>query len=97
MEQPGGQAENFLRELGKRIDLFTLEAREAGARMEGELRQRYNELKAAAARWQAESQPGRWKEVEDSLKKAGEELEKACAAAFGKKNTPNGPGTPGGR
>jgi hypothetical protein len=85
MEQPGGKAESFLRELGKRIDLFAAEAKEAGARMEGELRQRYEELKAAAARWQAESpNQDRWKEVEESLKKAGEELEKAFSAAFRK-------------
>jgi len=48
------------------------------------------ELKAAAEKWQAESQNReRWKEIEESLKKAGEELEKAFAAAFRKKNSSN--------
>ena len=54
------------------------------------MRQRYEELKAAAEKWQAESQNReRWKEIEESLKKAGEELEKAFAAAFRKKNSSN--------
>lgn len=95
MENTGnGKAETFLRELGKRIDLFAAEVKQAGTRMESEFQQRYDDLKTAAEKLKSEAEnKERWKEVEDSLKKAAEELEKAMKAAFRKNDSPAGPGT----
>lgn len=89
-----GKAENFLKELGKRIDLFSAEVKQAGSRVESELQQRYEELKASAEKLKNEAEnKERWKEVEDSLKKAAEELEKAIKAAFRKRDSSSDSGT----
>ncbi len=85
-----GKAEKFMKEFGKRLDEFVVEAREAGSRLEVEFQQKYDELKAAAERFKNEAEnKERWKEVEASLKKAGEELEKAFKTAFKKRETEN--------
>lgn len=82
-----GKAEKFFKDFGKKLDLFLVEAKDAGARAETDLKKKYEELKVAAEKLKADSQnKDRWKEVEASLKKAGEELEKAAKAAFRKKN-----------
>lgn len=89
-----GKAENFFRELGKRIDLFSAEVKQAGNRVESEMQQRFEELKATAERLKNEAEnKERWKEVEDNLKKAAEELEKAVKAAFRKRDSASGSGT----
>lgn len=81
-----GKAEKFMKEFGKRLDQFVVEAREASSRLEGEFQQKYEELKAAAERFKSEAEnKERWKEVEASLKRAGEELEKAFKTAFKKR------------
>jgi C4-dicarboxylate-specific signal transduction histidine kinase len=86
-----GKAENFFRELGKRIDQFSVELKQAGSRVESELQQRYEELKASAEKLKTEAEnKERWKEVEASLKKAGEELEKAMKAAFQRRDSAPG-------
>ena len=80
-----GKAEKFFKDFGKRLDQFYGEARQAGTRVEGDLRRKYEELKAAAEKLKNETEnKERWKEVEGSLKKAGEELENALKAAFKK-------------
>lgn len=92
MENSSGKAENFFRELGKRIDQFSGELKQAGSRVESELQQRYEELKASAERLRNEAEnKERWKEVEESLKKAGDELERAMKAAFRKRDTTTNP------
>jgi phosphoglycerate-specific signal transduction histidine kinase len=91
METPDeGKAEKLFRDLGKRLDQFASEAQEAGSRMETDFRKKFEELKTSAERLKKETEnKERWKEVELALKKAGEELEKAAKAAFGKRETPN--------
>jgi phosphoglycerate-specific signal transduction histidine kinase len=91
METPDeGKAEKLFRDLGKRLDQFAAEAQEAGSRMETDFRKKFEELKTSAERLKKETEnKERWKEVELALKKAGEELEKAAKAAFGKRETPN--------
>jgi phosphoglycerate-specific signal transduction histidine kinase len=89
MEEPTqeGSAEKFFREFGKKFDQFLVEAKDASSRVEVDLRKKYEELKIAAEKLKndAESKE-RWKEVEASLKKAGEELNNAVKAAFKKKS-----------
>jgi phosphoglycerate-specific signal transduction histidine kinase len=84
----GGTAERFFKEFGKKLDQFIVEAKEAGTRVEADLKNKYEELKVQAEKLKNDAEnKERWKEVEASLKKAGEELEKAVKAAF-KKNSP---------
>jgi hypothetical protein len=91
METPEeGKTEKLFREFGKRLDQFAAEAKEAGSRVEVDFRKKFEELKASAERLKKETEnKERWKEVESALKKAGEELEKAAKAAFGKRDAPN--------
>jgi phosphoglycerate-specific signal transduction histidine kinase len=82
-----GKAEKIFRDFGKKLDQFYGEARQAGTRVESDLRKKYEELKASAEKLKGEAEnKERWKEVEASLKKAGEELEKAAKAAFTKRS-----------
>lgn len=82
-----GKAEKILKDFGKRLDQFYGEVREATTRVESDLRMKYEELKVSAEKVKKEAQnKDRWKEIEISLKKAGEELEKALKTAFGKRN-----------
>ena len=83
-----GKAEKFFKEFGKRVDQFTVEAKEASARLEADLQKKYEELRVAAEKFKNEAEnKERWKEVEASLKKAGEELENAFKTAFKKKES----------
>ncbi|HCW07053.1 MAG TPA: hypothetical protein DGG95_06780 [Cytophagales bacterium] len=85
-ENQEGTAEKFFKEFGKKMDQFAKELSEAGARAEVDLQNKFEEVKAAAQKFKTEAQnKERWKEVESSLKKAGEELENAIKAAFKKK------------
>lgn len=81
-----GKAESFFKDFGKKIDQFVVEAKDAGERMEVDLKKKYEELKITAEKLKNEgTSKERWKEVEASLKKAGEELERAAKAAFKKR------------
>ena len=87
METNDGKAETFFKEFGKKVDQFILEAKDAGSRLEVDLQKKYDELKVAAEKLKNEAEnKERWKEVETSLKKAGDELSNAVKAAFKKKN-----------
>lgn len=82
----GGKAEKFFKEFGKRLDQFMIELKDAGTRAEAEMQTKYEELKTAAEKIKKEADnKERWKEVENSLKKAGAELENAFKTAFRKK------------
>jgi phosphoglycerate-specific signal transduction histidine kinase len=82
-----GTAEKFFKDFGKKLDQFLGEAKEAGTRVEADLRKKYEDLKVQAEKLKNDAEnKERWKEVEASLKKAGDELEKAVKAAF-KKNS----------
>lgn len=81
-----GKSEKFFREFGKKMDRFLGEVKEAGDRAEVELKQKLEELKKTADNLKKEAgDKDRWKEVEASLKKAGEELETAFKTAFKKR------------
>ncbi|MBL7864104.1 MAG: hypothetical protein JNK10_04465 [Cyclobacteriaceae bacterium] len=83
-----GKAEKIFRDFGKKLDQFYGEAREASTRVESDLRKKYEELKVSAEKLKNEAEnKERWKEVEASLKRAGEELENALKAAFKKKQS----------
>lgn len=90
-EKQEGKAEAFFKDFGKKLDQFMGEAKVASARMEKDLQKKYEELKASAEKIKNDSKnKEKWKEVETSLKKAGEELEKAVKAAFrGEKSKEN--------
>ncbi|MFZ6001214.1 MAG: hypothetical protein ACOYW3_11955 [Bacteroidota bacterium] len=82
-ENQQGKGEKFFSEFGRRIDQFVVEAKDASTRIEADLQKKYEELKQAADRFKNETEnKERWKEVEASLKRAGEELEKAFKSAF---------------
>lgn len=86
MEENDGKAEKFFKDFGKKVDQFIIEAKEASTRIEGDLQKKYDELKVSAEKFKSEAEnKERWKEVEASLKKAGEELSHAFKAAFKKK------------
>jgi len=86
-ETQEGKAEKFFKDFGKKMDQFASELKEAGSRAEVDLNKKYEELKAAAQKFKEDAgKKERWQEVETSLKKASEELEKAFKAAFKKKN-----------
>ena len=86
METTDGKAEKFFKDFGKKVDQFILEAKDAGSRLEVDLQKKYDELKVTAEKLKGEAEnKERWKEVEVSLKKAGDELSNAFKAAFKKK------------
>jgi len=81
-----GKAENAFKSFGKRVDDFVAEFNEAGGKLEKEFKLKYEELKVAAEKMKSEvGNKERWKEVEDSLKKVGDELGKAFDSAFKKR------------
>ncbi|HRG10411.1 MAG TPA: hypothetical protein PLJ08_17685 [Cyclobacteriaceae bacterium] len=80
-----GKAEKFFKEFGKKMDSFLVEVKDAGTRVEADMKDKYEELKVAAEKFKNEAEnKERWKEVEAALKKAGEELNNAVKAAFKK-------------
>lgn len=82
-----GKAEKGFKNLGKKIDDFMVELNEAGDRLQKEFNEKYEELKVAADKLKNETEnKERWKEVETSLKKAGEELKTAFNNAFKKRS-----------
>jgi hypothetical protein len=84
-----GSAEKFFKELGKKLDQFAVELKDAGNRAEVDMKQKLEEIKASAEKIKKEAQDKeRWKEVEASLKRAGQELESAFKSAFKKKEQP---------
>ena len=81
-----GKAESFFKDFGKKLDQFLVEAKDASVRVEADLQKKYEELKVAAEKISKDvDNKEKWKEVEASLKKAGEELNNALKSAF-KKN-----------
>jgi phosphoglycerate-specific signal transduction histidine kinase len=85
--EESGKAEKLFKSFGKRVDQFMVELNEAGGKLSKEFESRYEELKDSAEKLKKEaSNKERWKEVEASLKKAGEELNRAAKAAFKKKS-----------
>lgn len=83
-----GRAEKSFKNFGKRVDDFLVEFNEASERLRQEFEVKLEELKVSAEKLKQEAENNdRWKEVEQNLKKAGDELGNAFKAAF-KKRTP---------
>jgi F0F1-type ATP synthase membrane subunit b/b' len=84
-----GKNEKTFNNFGKKIDDFMAELNEAGERLQKEFHLKYEELKVSAEKMRNDAEnKERWREVEDSLKKAGDELGRAFKAAFKKKEDP---------
>jgi C4-dicarboxylate-specific signal transduction histidine kinase len=85
-QEDHGKAENLFKNFGKKVDQFMEELNEAGGRLNKEFESRFAELKDSAQKLKNEAKnKERWKEVEESLKKVGDELNKAVTAAFKKR------------
>ena len=88
-QEETGKAENLFKNFGKKVDQFIVELNEAGDRLGKEFEGRFEELKDSAEKLKNEAKnKERWKEVEQSLKKVGDELNKAFKAAFKKRDEP---------
>lgn len=86
MQDKEGKAESAFKDFGKKVDNFLGELDEAGQRLQKNFQEKYDELKESAEKIKKETQnKERWKEVEDNLYRAGEELKKAFEAAFKKR------------
>jgi hypothetical protein len=86
-----GKTEKTFKNFGRKVDGFLEELNEASEKLQKEFREKYDDLKVTAEKLKKESQNNeRWKEVEDSLKKASDELGNAFKAAFKKRDS----GTP---
>lgn len=82
-----GKHEQHFKNFGRKVDNFMDELKEASERLEKEFRLKYDELKVSAEKFKNEAEnKERWKEVEASLKKAGEEFSNAFKAAFNKRD-----------
>lgn len=85
-DQEEGKAENLFKSFGKKVDNFLEELDDAGNRLQTEFQEKYEELKTSAEKIKNETKnKERWKEVEDSLTQASEQLKKAFEAAFRKR------------
>jgi len=85
-----GKNEKTFKNFGKKVDGFLSELNEAGERFHKEFKEKYEELKVTAEKLKNESgNKERWKEVEESLKKASDELAAAFKAAFKKRDSEN--------
>lgn len=89
-KEDAGKAEKLFKNFGKKVDDFMAELNDAGTRINKEFESRFEELKDSAEKLKNEAKnKERWKEVEDSLKKAGDELNRAVKAAFKKREEKN--------
>jgi C4-dicarboxylate-specific signal transduction histidine kinase len=86
-----GKTEKTFKNFGRKVDDFVAELNEASEKLRTEFKEKYDELRTSAEKIKKESETNeRWKEVEDSLRKAGDELANAFKAAF-KKRDPQDP------
>lgn len=80
-----GKNEKTFKSFGQKVDTFLEELNEAGEKLRKEFEEKFEELKETAEKLKKEAESKeRWKEVESSLKKAGDELGNAFKAAFSK-------------
>jgi hypothetical protein len=81
-----GNAEKFFKDFGKKLDQFMVELKDAGNRVEVDLKKKYEELKVASGKLsQDEENKKRWQELQNGLKRAGKELEDTLKTVFKKK------------
>jgi hypothetical protein len=84
-----GKSEKTFKNFGRKVDNFVAELNEASERLRTEFKEKYDELRTSAEKIKKEAETNeRWKEVEDSLRKAGDELTNAFKAAFKKRDPP---------
>lgn len=82
-----GKNEKQFKTFGKKVDEFLEELNEAGEKLHKEFEEKFEELKVTADKLKKEAESKeRWKEVEQSLKKAADELGSAFKAAFRKRD-----------
>lgn len=82
-----GRAEKAFKNFGKKVDEFLADLDDTGEKFQKEFNEKYEELKVSGEKLKKETEnKERWKEVEESLKKAGDELSKAFKAAFKKRD-----------
>ncbi|MEX2230665.1 MAG: hypothetical protein WD824_00785 [Cyclobacteriaceae bacterium] len=82
-----GKNEKTFKGFGKKVDQFLVELNEAGEKLQKEFEEKFEELKQTADKLKKEAESNeRWKEVENNLKKAADELSNAFKAAFKKRN-----------
>ena len=87
-----GRNEKKFKNFGKKVDDFMADLNGASERLQKEFKEKLEDLKVTAEKIKKESEnKDRWREVEESLKKASDELANAFRAAFKKRD--NG-GTP---
>ena len=85
MEKETKSEEPLFENFGKKVDNFVGELGEATEKLKKEIKDKYEELKQAAEKMKSDPKnKEKWNEVEQSLKKAGEELKNAFEAAFRK-------------
>lgn len=90
METNEGKTEKTFKNFGRKVDGFLDELNEASERLQKEFKEKYEDLKVTAEKVKKESEnKERWKEVEESLKKASDELANAFRAAFKKRDPEN--------
>lgn len=83
-----GNAEKFFKDFGKKVDQFVVELNEANDRLKKDFEDKFEDLKKAKDHLKKEvKNKERWREVEQSLKKASNELENAFKAAFKKQKS----------
>jgi hypothetical protein len=81
-----GKSEKAFKNFGKKVDNFIDELEEASEKLQKEFQAKFEELKVSAEKFKKEAEDKeRWKEVENNLKKAGEELSNAFKSAFSKR------------
>ena len=54
-ENQEGKAERFFKDFGKKLDQFLVEAKDAGTRVEDDLKKKYEELKVSAEKLKNEA------------------------------------------
>jgi histidinol dehydrogenase len=85
-----GKNEKTFKTFGRKVDGLVNELNEAGDRLQREFKEKFEDLKTTAEKLKKESEnKERWKEVEESLKKASDELAHAFRAAFKKRDPEN--------
>ena len=87
-----GKNEKTFKNFGRKVDDFVAELNEASEKLRAEFKEKYDELRSTAEKIKKESETNeRWKEVEESLRKAGDELGNAFKAAFRKRDPQDPP------
>lgn len=87
----GGKAEKLLKDLGRKIDNFMVEIDDATENLQGEFKQRFEELKKSKdslgkdIKDFKDKNKDKWEEVEAKIEQAGKEVSDAFKDAFSSK------------